>query len=431
LPARRHYDKNEAIVDTSGGPCPYRGVGRDFAPFGSRYLKDPYAFFARARAHEPVFYSPKIEYWVVSRYGDVKEILKDPITFSAEIALSPMQPFSTEVIQLLSDGGYRPKPVLSNCSPPDHTRIRQLLNLTFTPRRVASMEPHVVRLANLHVDRFEKDGRADLVRQLTYDIPALVLFNLLGIPDEDVPLIQTGAENRLPLIWGRPSPGEEVNLARGVVSFWQYCEELVEKRLRHPLDDLTSELVRVRSGDDSVLSVQEIVSVVFGLLFAGHETTTNLLSNLIRQVLSRREVWQSICQSHELITDVIEEVLRLDTSVIAWRRLTTRPSKIGGVSIPAGARLLLLLGSANHDESIFRSPETADASRHNAKEHLSFGYGIHYCLGAALARLQARVVLKILTRRLPHMQLVEGQRFEYPLNIAFRGPQHLWVHWDV
>src|SRR5215467_5762741 len=415
----------------SANRCPYTGFGQEFQPFLPPYLGNPYPFFARVRSEEPVFYNPDLDCWVISRYEDIKTILREPATFSVDIVTTPLQPFSAEVLHILHEGGYRSTPVLSNTDPPVHTRIRHCVTLAFTPRRVAVLEPYIRRLVQAHIDRFAQEGRADLVHQFTYDIPALVMFRLLGIPDEDVPVVKTGAEHRLLLMWGKPSPAEQARLARGLVAFWQYSAELVATRLRQPQDDLTSALIQVRHGDDTVLTVQEIESIVFSLLLAGHEPTTNLLSNGLRQLLAHQAVWQALCQNPASIPNTVEELLRFDTSAVTWHRRTRRPVDIRGVGIPAGARLLLLLGSANHDAAHFPAPERLDIHRANAKDHLSFGFGIHYCLGAPLARLEMHIALELLTTRLPGMRLVESQAFEFLPNTTVRGPQHLWVEWEV
>jgi hypothetical protein len=268
----------------------------------------------------------------------------------------------------------------------------------------------------------------DLVRDLTYELPALVLFLLLGVPDEDVGLVKVGADHRLLLVWGRPTPEHQVELARGLVTFWHHSERLVERRLRDPGDDLTSDLLRIRGGDDSVLTLGEIASLIFGLLFAGHETTTAFITNCVRQLLERG-AWEDVVRHPESIPAMVEELLRLDSSVIGWRRLVVRDTTIAGMAVPAGARVLLLLGAANHDESRFADPGELDPRRSNLRDHLAFGFGIHYCLGAALARLETKVVLECLAARLPSLQLVSDQPLSFHPNVAFRGPRSLAVQW--
>jgi cytochrome P450 len=400
----------------------------DFDPFSAVFLHDPYEFFARYRRDAPVFHSEDLDYWVVSRYDDVKRVLRDPDTFSNQITLNPIAPWSAEVQRVLEDGGYRARPAMVGTDPPYHTRARKLMSQVFTPRRVSELEPRIRRLANERLDALQPLGRMDLVRDLTYELPALVLFLLLGVPDEDVGLVKVGADHRLLLVWGRPTAEHQIELARGLVTFWHHSERLVERRLRDPGDDLTSELLRIRGGDDSVLTLGEIASLIFGLLFAGHETTTAFITNCVRQLLERGR-WDDVVRHPESIPAMVEELLRLDSSVIGWRRLALRDTTIAGVSIPAGARLLLLLGAANHDESHFADPGELDPHRANLRDHLAFGFGIHYCLGAALARAETKVVLECLAERLPSLRLVPDQPLSFHPNVAFRGPRSLAIEW--
>jgi cytochrome P450 len=167
------------------------------------------------------------------------------------------------------------------------------------------------------------------------------------------------------------------------------------------------------------------------MLFAGHETTSNLLAEGIKTLLTHREQWDALCADPALIPGAVEELARYCPSIFAWRRLVRKPTTLAGVDLPAGAQLLLVLGSANRDEQCFHHGETFDIRRENAKHHLTFGHGVKYCLGAPLARLEARIVLEELTRRFPSLRLVPDQQFEYIPNTSFRGPSHVWVEWDV
>jgi cytochrome P450 len=216
-----------------------------------------------------------------------------------------------------------------------------------------------------------------------------------------------------------------------MAAFWRYAEALVAGRARQPRDDFTSDLLLARDGDLPALTHQEVTQIVYELLIAGHETTTGLISNALRQLLTHRPAWEEICRDASLIPNAVEEVLRFDSSVIAWRRQTTQAVQIGGVAVPAGANLLLLFGSANRDPAVFADPEHFDIHRPNAEDHLSLGQGVHYCLGAPLARLEARVVLKELSARLPSLRLVPGQTLRFRPNTTFRGPLALLAEWDT
>ena len=192
-------------------------------------------------------------------------------------------------------------------------------------------------------------------------------------------------------------------------------------------------MIGIDNGEEKAYAylIEEITSIVYGFSFAGHETTTNLIANTVRQLLIHSEAWNALCADSTLIANAVEEVLRFDTSVITWRRITTRATEIGGIPIPQGARLLLLLAGAGRDPERFADPDTFDIRRDNARTHLAFGKGIHFCLGAPLARMQARIVLELLCKRLPSLRLVADQVLTFPPNISFRGPEHLWVEWDM
>jgi cytochrome P450 len=243
--------------------------------------------------------------------------------------------------------------------------------------------------------------------------------------------VKRGSANRLLFMFGRASDDEQVEIATGMAAFWRYCEALAEDRRAHPRGDFTSDLVHTPDATGQPLTQQEVSTILFGLLLAGHETTTNLLGNALRRLLEQREAWEALCTDSALIPGAVEEVLRYDSSVIHWRRRTTRPVTLSEVEIPANANVLVAIGAANRDPRVFPDPDRFDIRRPNAGEHLSFGYGPHYCLGAPLARLEARVVLEELTARLPSLRVVADQTYAFMPIVGFRGPRSLEVEWNV
>lgn len=404
--------------------CPVR---HDFDPLSDEYLNDPYPTLSAVREEGPIFFAPEIDMWAVTRYDDIDAILRDPATFSASVGQQPVYPMSAGAKEILAEG-FHASPVMSDCDPPKHTRIRKHNMVGFSARRIAKLEPRVWARAEEMFAAVEGDP-VDLVSAITYPLPAYMIFTFIGFPDEDMDMIKRWCGNRMLFSWGRPSAEEQARIATNMVRYYEYCERFVARRAEDPQDDFTSDLVRIHLENPDALSLDDITNVAYGLSFAGHETTTNFTSNAIRRLLEHREQWDALCADTTLIAKAIEEVLRFDSSIIAWRRITTRQVEVGGALLPEGAKLMLLLGAAGRDPGHFADPEAFDIHRPDARRHLAFGKGIHYCIGAALARMEARIVLHLLATRVPGITLVDGQEYTFPANISFRGPRRLLVNW--
>ena len=404
-------------------------VNEDFDPLDPDYLADPYPFFAKFRSETPVFYAPKIDFWVVSRYEDIQKVVKDPETFSNARVQEPLYPITPEALEKLK-AGVRVKPTTSTADPPLHKRTRKHAARAFSAKRVAGLEGRIREVANRLIGRIVEEGRADMVDRFAFPLPAYVVFGLIGYPEKDAEMLKSWCSDRLKLTWGRPLPEEQLATVEKMASFFGYIEDFVHGRAEDLRDDYTSDLLRIRAEDEENLSLEEVVSIDYSLSFAGHETTTNLILNGLRQLLSRPGLWDELREEPSLIENAVEETLRRDTSVVSWRRSTTRPTEIAGVEVPEGARLMLLLASANRDEGVFEDPDEFDIRRENANKHLAFSHGIHFCLGAPLARLEAKIAFELLTRRLPGLLLSSpDQTFEFDPHMSFRGPKELWAEW--
>ncbi|WP_322102069.1 cytochrome P450/oxidoreductase [Paraburkholderia sp. J41] len=411
--------------------CPVSANAAAFDPFSDGYQQDPPEYVRWAREQEPVFYSPQLGYWVVTRYDDIKAIFRDNLTFSPSIALEKITPTGPEANAVLESYGYAMNRTLVNEDEPAHMPRRRALMEPFTPEHLKHHEPMVRRLTREYVDRFIDDGRADLVDQMLWEVPLTVALHFLGVPEEDMDLLRQYSIAHTVNTWGRPGPQEQVAVAHAVGNFWQFAGKVLDKMRQNPDGPGWMQYgIRKQKEHPEVVTDSYLHSMMMAGIVAAHETTANATANAMKLLLQHPHAWRELCEDPSLIPNAVEECLRHNGSVAAWRRLATKDVQIGGVDIPAGSKLLIVTSSANHDERHFADADLFDIRRDNASDHVTFGYGSHQCMGKNLARMEMQIFLEEFTRRLPHMRLAE-QRFSYVPNTSFRGPEHLHVEWDA
>jgi cytochrome P450 len=406
--------------------CP---VHADFDPLSEVFLADPYAVMAELPLREtPVFHAPAIDGYVVTRHADVEAVFLDPETYSAAAAQVPLAPLVPEAAEILLAGGHKPQPSMVSLDPPGHGRLRRPTGRAFTPRRVTDMEPRVREILAALLDAVDASAPFDLVRALTFPLPATVIFSFMGVPEEDYAQLEAWCGHRASLGFGRPPAAQQVEHATSMAAYRRYLRDLVAAKAADRADDFTSALLAIHDEDPEALTQEEIASILFSLSFAGHETTNYLLGNMVRRLLEEPERWDAVVADPGLIHGVVEETLRFDTSVPFWRRRTKRAVTLGGVDIPEGATLFLWLAATGRDPAVFDDPDRFDPTRANAKRHLAFGKGIHFCIGSALGKLEAQLALEELTRRFPRLRLADDHPpLRFHPNISFRGPLELWV----
>lgn len=392
-------------------------------------MGDPFPVYEELRREEPVMFDESIGYFVITRYDDIKAVFADWEHFSSENAQAPVRPAGEPAKKVLADGGFTAYSGLSARVPPEHTRIRDVATKAFTPRRYKVLEPLVRENVDRLIDRMLDAGPpADIVAGLAWDVPTITILTLLGVPIDMIPKVKDWAGSRAAMTWGDLTDDEQVPHAHNLVEYWNFCQKLVADAKVNPKDDLVGDMVRLQA-DGNEISDHEIASFLYSLLFAGHETTTTLISNALRVLLGHPDQYRELGSNPDAIPAAIDEVLRFSPSIVAWRRKALVDTEVGGVSIPQGSNVLLVMGSANRDETVFDEPELFDIARKNARSHLSFGFGIHYCLGNLLAKLQVRVVLEEITAKIPDLQLDAGQHIEFGDNLSFRAPTAVAVTW--
>jgi cytochrome P450 len=401
-----------------------------FNPLVPPHLEDPYPVYAQAREEAPVFFSPIHGAWVVTRYEDVLAILRDPRRFSSahrfRNPVAPSPAVQAELAQLPAE--IR---LLVNEDPPTHRRTRNLVSQAFSPKHVMAMAPRIHAIAHDLVDQFCAVGKADLVRQYTYPLPMRVLLEFVGLPVEDADFIKQWCQEHILLNVPGMSEEQQLKSARTEVAFRRYADTLIAERRHHPQPDLLSALIHAEVDGERSLDDRELNALLQQLLFAGHETTTNLLSSTFFHLLRQPDLWHALQAHPSLVPNAVEEGLRYDAPIPGMFRTATQDVHVAGVAIPAGARIFLAFASANRDEGRFATPEQFDVGRVNADKHLSLGHGIHFCLGATLARLEARIGIEVLLQRLPDLRLVPGQQITYLPSLINRAMQHLYVIWGT
>jgi cytochrome P450 len=385
--------------------------------FTWEFAADPYPAYAWLREHAPVHRTTLpsgVDAWLVTRYADARQALADG-RLSKNPAHHSEQAHRTGRVGIPGERQADLMTHLLNIDPPDHTRLRRLVSKAFTPRRVAEFEPRVQRLTDHLIDSFAARGSADLIHEFAFPLPIYAICDLLGVPAEDQDDLRDWAGMMI-----RHHGGQRGGVGRAVKQIRKYLAELIHRKRADLGDDLISGLIRA-SDNGEHLTENEAAAMAFILLFAGFETTINLVGNglfaLLRNPGQRAVLQEAIRRGDEqLLATGVEELLRYDGPVeLATWRFATRPLSIGGVDIPVGDPVLVVLAAADRDPARFDGPDTLDLARRD-NPHLGFGHGIHYCIGAPLARLEGQRALATLLTRLPDLRLDAD-----PAELRWRG----------
>ncbi|PVH28909.1 cytochrome P450/oxidoreductase [Pararhodobacter oceanensis] len=410
--------------------CPFSAQAEAFDPFTGAYQVDPAEALRWSRDQEPVFYAPKLGYWVVTRYDDIKAVFRDNILYSPRNVLEKITPSTPEAMEILQGYGFALNRTLVNEDEPAHMERRRALLDHFLPQNLEPNQEMVRRLTREKMDAFIDKGRADLVAEMLYEVPLNVALHFLGVPEDEIETLKSFSVAHAVNTWGKPTPEQQIDVAHGVGRFWQYAGEVIEKmRAQKDGTGWMHHTIRMNAEIPEVVTDSYVHSMMMAIIVAAHETTSLASANMVKTLLEHPQAWEDICADPSLIPNAVEECLRYAGSIVAWRRETTAPAHLGGVDLPEGAKLLIVQASGNRDERQFEAGDAFDIYRADAQEHLTFGYGSHQCMGKNIGRMEMRIFLEELTRRLPHLRLSE-QDFTYLPNTSFRGPDALWVEWD-
>jgi cytochrome P450 len=362
----------------------------DFNPYAWDFHEAPFPMYRRLRDEAPAYHHPDLGFWALSRYDDVLAALHDPATYCSRegITLEPRSPL----------------PMIITMDPPEHTGMRRLVSRAFTPKRMADLEDSIRELSTGYLDtmieRLDGEGECDLIADYAGKLPMDVISKMLGVPDGDQDMLREWTDLMLVREEGRPDITPEGEQAGANLFQYFLDHSRATRAAGAPGDDLTSALIRL-DADGERLDDLQVVAFGFLLIIAGNETTTKLLGNATYWLTRFPDQRQLILDDPGLIPDAVEEVLRYEGSTQLMARTLTRDVELHGETMGNGSKVLLLLGSGNRDERVWDDPDRFDIRRERTVQHLAFGHGVHVCLGAALARLEMRVSLEEIHRRIP------------------------------
>jgi cytochrome P450 len=401
-------------------------TGPLFNPLSPEFIRDPYPHYERLRNTDPMHLTP-FGSFVASRHAEASLVLRDK-RFGKDFVERSTRRYGTKIME---------EPVFRSMShwmlqqdPPDHARLRGLVVKAFTARRVEDMRPRIQHIVDETLDRIIPQGHMDLIEDFAFRLPVTIICDMLGIPPEHREVFYSGARDGGRLLDPVPLSPEEIAKANaGHAMAELYFQQLFELRRRSPGDDLTTQLVQAEE-DGSKLSNQELTANIILLFGAGHETTVNLIGNGLLALYRNPDQLALLKANPDLITNAIEEFLRYDSSVQLTGRVALEDiDDLAGKKIPKGESVLCLLGSANRDPAVYPDrPDRLDITRPNVKP-LSFGGGIHFCLGAQLARIEAEVAIATLLRRLPELRLDDAVNPAWRPTFVLRGLKTLPASW--
>ena len=386
--------------------------------FDPDVVQCPYPSYKKLQAECPVYQVPEDdELFLVLGYDDVVDVLGNPEVFSSKAGPGLRQRQSPAAKEVLASGHRVVRTLLTN-DPPSHTHYRRIVSKAFTARRIAALEPGVAKVIDELIDGLATSDDIDFVRDFAQPLPLIVIADFLGVPTDDLPTFKRWSDDAAEVLGGTLTEQRQVEVNTSLIELLQYFADKSDERRSGPGADFLSSLI---AADDGQLTTEEIIAIAYVVLVAGNETTVNLLSSVMRILLDDADLLARVRADRALVPKVVEEALRLESPIQGFPRRALVDTEINGVEVPAGAQVMLMIGAANRDPSQFENPDEVQLDG-GARPHVSFGKGIHFCVGAALSRLEAEIALNALLDRFGTIELAEpGNGAVYADNAILRS----------
>lgn len=405
------------------GTCPFQDVHTPKVDFTDpEFIKNPFPVYAYMREKAPikkVNFGNGQAFWMVTKYEDAIQIFKSPSFVKDLRKLKPQDDVDSNMNNSMLFSHH-----LLNMDPPEHTKMKRLVQKAFTPKLVERMRPQIQKMANDLIDVKIATGSMDIINEYALPLPISIISELLGIPSKDKEQFRRWSNIILNIDMNVSHEGRMALIPDAIQGFTEYLHQILDERRKQPKEDLITALLHAQE-EDAVLNERELLSTIFLLFAAGYETSVNLIGNGVLSLIENPTQLNKLRQNPNLIHSAVEEMLRKDPPVLlASERYPLEDVEISGTLIPKGELVLICIGSANHDESKFLDPQKFDIERSDNK-HLSFGSGIHFCAGASLGKTEAEIAICTLLRRIPHFTLPENAVLNYKMNSIMRGLERL------
>ncbi|MEH2064366.1 MAG: cytochrome P450 [Nostoc sp.] len=406
----------------------------DYNFFDPEVLVCPYEFYKLAQEQAPIMELPSprtgAKLFLVTRYDLAIEILKDTRVFSSNFStLLASKEEHDDELQKISAQGWPQMNTLLTADPPEHERFRSLVNKAFNSSRVNKMRDLIEQIVDELIDSFISQRKCEFVSEFAVPLPIKVIAQQLGVPQADLPKLKQWSDAFIARLGHILSREQEIECAKDVVAFQHYFRDVIESRQKQPQDDLITDLVQAKVDGERSLDTAELLSIIQQILVAGNETVTSALAGGMLLLTNNKEQMKLVQTDISLLENFIEEVLRMESPTAGMWRVVTQDTKLADVDLKAGSLVMLRFDAANRDPIKFIEGERFDVRRHNASNHLSFGHGIHFCLGAMLARKEMEIAYQRLLLRLKDIRLAQ-EGYEYLPNVLMRTLKHLYIEFD-
>ncbi len=402
-------------------------------PLDPAVVESPFEYYRALREEAPVHRVPLLGFFIVTRYDLLLEVIGDQTRFSSRSgpAVGGNASPPPALIEIMKRG-YPPVDTLLSADPPEHTRYRSLCARAFSGRAVARIEPYIRGVAEELAQAVKHAGEMNVPPQFGVPLPLTVIADQLGVPRADMALFKKWSDDSVAPLGGMISPERALECAQSIVDLQHYFAKKIEERRTQARDDILSDLVDARLDGVEPLNVSEMLSILQQFLVAGNETTANLIASAIMLLIQNPDQLELVRDDPALIPNMIEEALRVESPVQTLFRMAKCDTEVGGVAIPKGARIAVSYAAANRDPAVFPDPDRFDVTRRNAREHLAFGRGEHFCIGASLARKEASIAFETLLESTKSWRFSPGKNdFRHVPSFILRGLEKLWIQYEA